>query len=624
MKQKLLTKTIVFIILMCILSNVFSLKVVASQSNPNYAEALQLSLYFYDANRCGSGITNAAITWRGDCHTYDATLDLKNTNLPQDFINKYKNILDPDGDGKIDVSGGFHDAGDHIKCAQNAGYTLATLNLGYYKFENAYEKAGEKAHIEAIIKEFSNYIMKCTYLNENNEAIAFCYQVGDGNDHSHWEAPEGQTINRPAFFLYEGNFGTEQAMQCSAGLLSTAVNLRDTDKTYADKCIKYAKALYNFGMKYKGSTPNHDGYFYASTNGYDDDIAWAEAWMYLATNDAKYLNQAKNANINDGWIHCWDKVWGGFVALMADITKDPKYINLLSQNIENLRNSYKTPAGFICIGNWGSARHNAAWQIYGLMYAKVTGDTKYLAECETQMQYILGKNPMGRSYLIGYSNNYAKHPHHRGVSVNNSGAELIGALVGGPNSQDQHNDSKDDYVQNEVAIDYNASFVTAAAGLYSLIGINKGNTPVTLNYSEINSSYYNNTQLEPNNNYKIKDGFLYVKKAKTKIQTFAGYFNVEIKLYDKNNNIVTNTSEYIKTNMNAQIGNNTYKVIVTGDLDGDGEISITDVVRTNLYSVHLITLNEIEKHAVDADFDGEMTITDLVIIHLRSVGLGWI
>lgn len=43
----------------------------------NFAKALQLSLYFYDANKCGTGITGGNLEWRGDCHTEDATIPLK-------------------------------------------------------------------------------------------------------------------------------------------------------------------------------------------------------------------------------------------------------------------------------------------------------------------------------------------------------------------------------------------------------------------------------------------------------------------------------------------------------------------------------------------------------------------
>lgn len=324
--KKVYYKILAFVTFLCTIFSIMPRVIANSVNEYNYAEALQLSLYFYDANKCGNNITDAAITWRCDCHQYDAylSLDTQNTNLSQDFIDKYKSILDPDGDGKIDVSGGFHDAGDHIKCAQTAGFSLATLNLGLYEFPNAYEDTGTLYHLQEILKNFCDYIMKCTYIDKNGEVIAFCYQVGDANDHNYWEAPESQKINRPAFFVYEKNFGTEQVMQCVAGLAATAVNLKETDSEYSNKCLEYAKALYDFGIKYKGSTPYHDGYFYSSTNGYEDDIAWAQAWMYLATGESNYLIQAKNVNINDGWIHCWDKVWGRICCINGRYNKRTK------------------------------------------------------------------------------------------------------------------------------------------------------------------------------------------------------------------------------------------------------------------------------------------------------------
>ena len=36
----------------------------------NYAKLLQYSLYFYDANMCGSDVgESSAFSWRDDCHT---------------------------------------------------------------------------------------------------------------------------------------------------------------------------------------------------------------------------------------------------------------------------------------------------------------------------------------------------------------------------------------------------------------------------------------------------------------------------------------------------------------------------------------------------------------------------
>ena len=76
----------------------------ASEVEVNFAKALQLSMYFYDANKCGDGITGGNLEWRGDCHVEDAEIplipmgeDFKGTNLSQEFIDEYRDILDPDG-----------------------------------------------------------------------------------------------------------------------------------------------------------------------------------------------------------------------------------------------------------------------------------------------------------------------------------------------------------------------------------------------------------------------------------------------------------------------------------------------------------------------------------------------
>ena len=165
----------------------------------DFARALQYSIYFYDANMCGTEVEeNNQYSWRGNCHTYDAKVEMKagitdfvGTNLSQSFIDKYKDILDPDGDGYIDVAGGFHDAGDHVKFGIPENYSAATLGWGYYEFRDSYVKLGQDKHIETILRYFNDYLMKCTFRDSNGDVIAHCYQVGDGDiDHSFWNAPE--------------------------------------------------------------------------------------------------------------------------------------------------------------------------------------------------------------------------------------------------------------------------------------------------------------------------------------------------------------------------------------------------------------------------------------------------
>ena len=117
----------------------------------NFAKLLQYSLYFYDANMCGTGVTKESLLpWRGDCHIYDAKVPLQpydaktgGTNLSAAFMKQYADILDPDGDGTVDVSGGYHDAGDHVKFGLPEAYAASVVSWGYYEFRDAYETIGE-------------------------------------------------------------------------------------------------------------------------------------------------------------------------------------------------------------------------------------------------------------------------------------------------------------------------------------------------------------------------------------------------------------------------------------------------------------------------------------------------
>jgi len=85
------------------------------------------------------------------------------------------------------------------------------------------------------------------------------------------------------------------------------------------------------------------------------------------------------------------------------------------------------------------------------------------------------------SFVVGFGNNYPTHAHHKSSSCplapascgwdqlhtsNPNPNVLKGALVGGPRAaNDQYTDSREDYVGNEVALDYNAAFQSLIAGL---------------------------------------------------------------------------------------------------------------------------------------------------------------
>ncbi|MDY4414483.1 MAG: glycoside hydrolase family 9 protein [Ruminococcus sp.] len=481
----------------------------------DFARALQYSIYFYDANMCGTEVDeNNQYSWRGDCHTYDAKVEMKagisddyvGTNLSQSFIDKYKDILDPDGDGYIDVSGGFHDAGDHVKFGMPENYSAATLGWGYYEFRDSYVKLGQDKHIETILRYFNDYLMKCTFRDSNGDVIAHCYQVGDGDiDHSFWNSPEVDEMGRPAFFLTEEKPQTDYVVSAAGSLAINYLNFKDTDPEYAEKSLDYAKALMKFAMTHeKELSDNADGPkgYYRSSK-WEDDYCWAAAWLYLCTKDINYLTDAApyvDYYAPSGYCYNWNDMWGGANTIWAVINQTYPELDLV--NIVRKaqgKNEYvyddfwdevekcfpkwqalETPGGYAFLSQWGSARYNTAMQLIALVYDKYTNDGKpseYSDWAKGQMEYIMGNNPLGRSYIVGYNENSAKYPHHRAASGLTKCEDpdehryvLYGALVGGPDGSDQHIDKTSDYIYNEVTIDYNAAFVGACAGLYEYYG----------------------------------------------------------------------------------------------------------------------------------------------------------
>ncbi|HAU84785.1 MAG TPA: hypothetical protein DCW90_04580, partial [Lachnospiraceae bacterium] len=250
------------------------------------------------------------------------------------------------------------------------------------------------------------------------------------------------------------------------------------------------------------------GGFYNSS--YDDDeMSWAAVWLNICTGKESYIDdichidsqgnytgymkqiiKTTSSTWQNIWVHSWDTVWGGVFAKLAPITDDPLHWYIFRWNLEywsgvqhenSADSTYleKTPAGFSVISTWGSARYNAAAQMCALVYNKYDKEQRFVEWAKSQMDYILGDNPMHRCYEVGYDETSAVEPHHRAShgSLTNSMEDpvdakhvLYGALVGGPDFDDYHEDDRTNYVYNEVAIDYNAGFVGALAGIYEQYG----------------------------------------------------------------------------------------------------------------------------------------------------------
>ena len=164
----------------------FSANLPASAADENYTEALALSLYFFDANACGSGIQDGPLAWRGDCHTYDGQVSL---NDADGLSGSEKSAVQAANGGSdvIDASGGYHDAGDHIKFSMTMAFGCTSLAWSYFSYPQAFEKANAAAHLKYILRNMCDYFMKVTFLDSSGNVVAYVDQVAsEGEDHSVW------------------------------------------------------------------------------------------------------------------------------------------------------------------------------------------------------------------------------------------------------------------------------------------------------------------------------------------------------------------------------------------------------------------------------------------------------
>mgnify|MGYP000347917013 CR=1 FL=1 len=442
----------------------------------NYGEALQKSIIFYEMQRSGKLPDDNRVNWRGDSGLEDGS------------------------DAGLDLTGGWYDAGDNVKFNLPMAYTATMLGWSVYENRDAFKKSGQLDYILDNIKWATDYFIKC-----HPSPNVYYYQVGDGDaDHAWWGPPEVMQMKRPSYKVTEASPGSTVVGETAAALAVASIVFRDTDSDYAATCLEHAEDLFTFA----DTTRSDEGYteangYYSSWSGFYDELTWASAWLYLATEDSKYLDKAASyepnwevetgtSTIKYAWGHCWDnKLFGAFL-LLARATGDSLYKQGIENNLDWWTTGYNgsriiySPKGLAVCDVWGALRYATTSAFLADVYAEWSGcdsskSKTYKEFAKSQIDYALGS--AGRSYVVGFGENPPQHPHHRSA---HGGWEammttptdhrhiLYGALVGGPSSSDVYTDLMNDFQSNEVACDYNAGFVGILARMYD----QHGGTPI--------------------------------------------------------------------------------------------------------------------------------------------------
>jgi len=427
------------------------------------------------------------------------------TTLSAEFAGKFARAAGhPDTDVKIHASAasalrpegtvissprGWYDAGDYNKYIVNAGISTYTLMLAYAHFEDFYKNR------DFNIPE-SNDSMP-DLLDEIAWNLDWMSTMQDPNDGGVYH--KLTTLNFSGIInpkdgneqRYVVQKGTAAALNFSAVMAMASRLYQPFDAVKSDHYLKQALAAFqwaqnNPGVAYRQPSDVQTGEY--QDEYFIDEFAWASAELYLATKMPVFLSSFEKMYITPDV-----PSWANSSAL--------GYISLLSNGKSLLTAAQfkRLKTAFLKLADKIEAQHQASayatamttpdfvWGSNGVALnkaivlfqaKKLTGNNKYQVAGEGLVDYTLGKNPVGISFVTGHGKITPLRPHHRPSAADNVVDPIPGFLVGGPHSGQQDKcvypsslpalsylDDWCSYSTNEVTINWNAPLVYSLAYL---------------------------------------------------------------------------------------------------------------------------------------------------------------
>ena len=373
----------------------------------------------------------------------------------------------------IDVSGGWHDAGDQLKYLITSSNATARM-LKAYEMEP--DKFGDKVNdlgqpgANGIPDVLDEAKWGLDWMHKMHAAPdQLFHQVADDRDHLGMKWPDkdssdygwGPNSYRVAYFAT----GTPQGLRehkskatgianlagRSAAAMAIAARIwRDEldDPLFAEKCEKAAIELYAMGKAQEGF---QQGNSYSSPYRYNedtwaDDMEWGAAELYTNTKDETYLEDGKRYAKLAGTVSWMDKedaehyryypfVNVGHYALYQHADEETKkelaqyYREGIEQTVARGRkNAFSIGVPFI----WCSNNLSVALITQIILYEEMTGDLQFHDFMLAQRDWLLGRNPWGTSMFMNIPRT-GEYPEDVHTSVwYLTREEVPGGLVDGP------------------------------------------------------------------------------------------------------------------------------------------------------------------------------------------------
>ena len=407
----------------------------------------------------------------------------------------------------ISAPKGWYDAGDYNKYVVNSGITMGTMFSAWEDFPDYY------SDLDVNIPESGNGLPDI--LNELLWNLRWMIKMQDPHDggvyHKLTTAGfEGRLMPAEAVKQrYVVQKSTAAALNFTAVMAQASRVFRDFEQLVpglADSCLRAAEfawewAIENPDILYRQNEMNklYDPGIVTGAYGdvnVSDEFKWAASELFITTQNETYF-KAVNLFPDTGMpLPSWNQVrLLAYYSLLRHSDNLPQfasgYIEIikirLTRFADELIDSLEHQPYHAVMGKsrrdfvWGSNSVAANQGIALINAYHITGNRNYLDGALHNMDYLLGRNATGYSFVTGYGYRTPMHIHHRPSDADALPDPVPGLLAGGPNPGQQDgcdypSDIPDEsyvddwcsYASNEIAINWNAPLVYLSGAIEAL------------------------------------------------------------------------------------------------------------------------------------------------------------
>ncbi|MGD0756263.1 MAG: glycoside hydrolase family 9 protein [Bacteroidales bacterium] len=403
---------------------------------------------------------------------------------------------------------GWYDAGDYNKYVVNSGITMGTLLSLYEDFPACFDTLGIN------IPESGNGAPDL--LNEIVWNLRWMLTMQDPFDGGVYNKVTNADFDAmvmpsasvtPRYVVQKGTAATLDFAAVTAQAGRVFDKFKNVFPGLSDSCVKASekawdwavknpKVAYNQELMNKLFKPVINTGAYGDSD-FSDEFIWAAAELYITTGNENYYTAFPMFPDAQMPLPEW-----GDVRLLGYYTLErfeKKLTKLAMKDFPELKERIirtademakgifdrpyqtimgKSAADFI----WGSNSVATNEGILLIQAYKLSGDRKYLDYALTNLDYVLGRNATGYSFVTGYGHKTPMFPHHRPSEADSIADPVPGLIVGGPNPGQQdgcktypsripdesYTDSVCSYASNEIAINWNAPAAYLAGALEAL------------------------------------------------------------------------------------------------------------------------------------------------------------